>query len=308
MVARQASSAAAESEKDYKALAGMDLLGFYNEIPVVSRIYLTAAIGATTACFMDLVSPLTLYYNYDLIMTKGQYWRLISSFLFFGSFSLDFLFHIYLVVRYCRLLEEGSFRGRTADFIFMLFFGAILMLIIAVNFSPFAKIKFLGHPLAFMMVYVWARGPENINVRMSLLGIFPFTAPYLPWVLLLFSLLLGNSIETDLLGIIVGHFYYFFDYVYPQVADVRGWRWRRLIQTPFILHYLCGTEGVVNRGVPRIVEPANVLGGGAEGGGGGGGGGGGEVGRGGGAPAAAAQADDDDDEWEQIPEHLLHEQ
>jgi len=286
----------------------MDVLGFYNEIPIVSRVYLTLALGATTACFMDLVSPLTLYYNYDLIMNKGQYWRLISSFLFFGSFSLDFLFHMYFVVRYCRLLEEGSFRGRTADFIYMLFFGAVLMLVIAVNFSLFAKIKFLGHPLAFMMVYVWARGPENVNVRMSLLGIFPFNAPYLPWVLLLFSLLLGNSIETDLLGIVVGHFYYFFDYVFPQVADVRGWRWRRPLQTPFLLHYLCGTEGVVHRG-PRVVEavppPLAAAGdaGVGEGGGGGGGGGGGDGGGGGGA----RNNENDDDEWEQIPEDLLNE-
>ena len=28
---------------------------------------------------LDLVSPLTLYYNFDLIVDKGQYWRLISS-------------------------------------------------------------------------------------------------------------------------------------------------------------------------------------------------------------------------------------
>ena len=99
-----------------------DLFSWYNEIPLVSRVYLTAAVGTTTACFMDFVSPLTLYYNYELIL-RGQYWRILSSFLFFGSFSLDFLFHMYFVVRYCRLLEEGNFRGRTADFIFMLLFG-----------------------------------------------------------------------------------------------------------------------------------------------------------------------------------------
>lgn len=221
----------------------MDLLGWWHEIPIVSRIYFTLSVGTTLACFMDLVSPLTLYYNYELILNKGQYWRIISSFMFFGSFSLDFLFHIYFVIRYCRLLEEGPFRGRTADFIFMLLFGAACMLVLVVVSHSMANIKFLGHPLAFMMVYIWARDAENLNVRMSLLGLFPFNAPYLPWVLLLFSLFLGNPIETDLLGIIVGHIYYFFDVVYPQVAEVRGWRWRRLLVCPSLLHYLCGTEG-----------------------------------------------------------------
>lgn len=38
--------------------------------------------------------------------------------------GLDFLFHMFFLSRYCRLLEEGSFRGRTADFLYMLIFGA----------------------------------------------------------------------------------------------------------------------------------------------------------------------------------------
>ena len=157
-----------------------DLLNWYNEIPVISRMYLTAAIGATTACFMDLISPLTLYYNYDLIVQKQQFWRIFSSFVFLGSFSLDFLFHLYFVVRYCRLLEEGPYRGRKADFIFMLLFGALFMLIVVACFSTFSKMKFLGHPFGLMMVYIWSRWPDNINVRMSLLGVFQFNAPYLP--------------------------------------------------------------------------------------------------------------------------------
>ena len=214
------------------------VFSWYSEIPIVSRIYLTAAVGTTTACFLDFVSPLTLYYNYDLIL-RGQYWRLFSSFFFFGYFSLDFLFHLYFVVRYCRLLEEGNFRGRTPDFIFMIIFGGVLMLIFAVAIQTFSsRIRFLGHPLAFMMVYIWARTPENAGVRMSLMGLFPFNAPYLPWVLLIFSLFLGNHIENDLLGILVGHIYYFFDSVYPCVAEIRGWRQKKIIVTPFILNYI----------------------------------------------------------------------
>ena len=75
-----------------------DPLNWYFDIPMVSRCYLTGAIVVTTACFLDLVSPLTLYYNYDLIFQKGQYWRLITSYLFFGTFNVDFLFHMYFVV------------------------------------------------------------------------------------------------------------------------------------------------------------------------------------------------------------------
>lgn len=219
-----------------------DFFSWYHEIPLISRLYLTSAVAMTTACYLDMVSPLTLYYNYDLILNKGQYWRLVTSFLFFGSFSIDFLFHMYFVVRYCRLLEEGPFRGRTADFLFMIVYGATMMLFFSVSFDAFARIKFLGHPLTFMMVYLWARDPDNYHIRMSFFGVLQFTAPYLPWVLLVFSLVLGNPIEMDLLGIIVGHTYYFLDYVYPQVAQLRGWSLKRIIVTPSLLHYIFATD------------------------------------------------------------------
>ena len=219
----------------------MHALSWYLDIPVVSRCYLTGAVLTTLLCFLEIVSPLTLYYNYDLVVSKGQYWRLFSSFMFFGSFNLDFLFHLYFVVRYCRLLEEGSFRGKTADLLYMLLFGAFVTLLLPSFFPSFSKIKFLGHPLAFMMVYLWARGPEQRNVRMSLLGLFPFNAPYLPWVLLLFSLFLRNPIESDVLGIIVGHIYYFLHDVYPQVAAVRGWSLKQILVAPGILHWICGS-------------------------------------------------------------------
>ncbi|EEY61542.1 Der1-like family, putative [Phytophthora infestans T30-4] len=209
-----------------------DPLEWYYEIPVVSRLYLTGSFLTTTACALDLVSPFSLYFNFNLIFFKGQVWRLLTNFMFFGLFSLDFLFHMYFVVRYCRLLEEGSFRGRTADFVYMLLLGAVFMILVA----PFVNIHFLGSSLTFMMVYLWGR--RNEHVRMSFLGLFPFTAPYLPWVLFSFSILLGNSATTDLIGIIVGHIYYFLEDVYPTIASIRGWKTQRPLATPRIIRYL----------------------------------------------------------------------
>ncbi len=49
-----------------------------------------------------------------------------------------------------------------------------------------------------MLVYIWSR--RNPNVRMNFFGLLNFQAPFLPWVLMGFSLLLGNSIIVDLLG------------------------------------------------------------------------------------------------------------
>lgn len=63
---------------------------------------------------------------------------------------------------------------------------------------------FLGSPLSFSLVYIWAR--RNPSVRLSFLGLFVFAAPYLPWVLLGFSLVINSSVpKDDLLGVVIGH-------------------------------------------------------------------------------------------------------
>jgi len=212
---------------------GFDIMSWYMEIPVVSRCYFTAAFATTAACALDVVSPFSLYYSAQLIM-KGQVWRLFTTYLFFGMFSVDFLFHMYFLVRYCRLLEEGEFRGRVSHFVIFLIFGAACM----TGIAPFVEVHFLGSSLVFMMIYVWGR--RNEDIRMSFLGLFPFTAPYLPWVMLGFSVLLGNPAMVDVIGICVGHAYFFLRYVWPVIADVRGWRWRRPLEPPRLLTWACG--------------------------------------------------------------------
>lgn len=114
--------------------------------------------------------------------------------------GLDFVFHMFFLVKYCKSLEEGSFRGRSADFLWMLVFGGSLLTVLA----PFVNIEFLGSSLTFMMVYVWGRRHQYVNL--SFLGIFNFTAPYLPWVLLAFSVMLGSSPKVDLLGMVAGQY------------------------------------------------------------------------------------------------------
>ena len=57
---------------------------------------------------------------------------------------------------------------------------------------------FLGQAFTIMLVYVWSR--RNPYIRMNFFGLLNFQAPYLPWVLLGFSLMLGNSVVVDLMG------------------------------------------------------------------------------------------------------------
>uniref|UniRef100_A0A7S3VFZ7 Derlin n=1 Tax=Chaetoceros debilis TaxID=122233 RepID=A0A7S3VFZ7_9STRA len=225
---------------------GFDVLSWYMEIPPVSRIYFTSAFLTTTCCAVDIINPYYLYYNPELIF-EGQIWRLFSPFLFFGLFSVDFMFNMYFLVRHCRQLEEGDFRGKPSQFVLMILFGISLIVLIA----PFLQMhNFLGSALTFMMTYVWGR--RNEDVRMSMFGVITFTAPYLPWVMLAFGFLVGNPVDMSLVGIAVGHAYYFLEYIYPVVAKVRGWKRREIFVPPRFFRYICGEE------VDEVIMNANL--------------------------------------------------
>ncbi|KAF2587133.1 hypothetical protein F2Q70_00034801, partial [Brassica cretica] len=155
-------------------------------------------------CFLQIISPYNLYLNPTLVVKQYQFWRLVTNFLYFRNMDLDFLFHMFFLARYCKLLEENSFRGKTADFLYMLLFGATVLtgIVLIGGMIPylsvsFSKIIFLSNSLTFMMVYVWSK--QNPYIHMSFLGLFTFTAAYLPWVLLGFSVLVGASPWGDLL-------------------------------------------------------------------------------------------------------------
>ena len=97
--------------------------------------------------------------------------------------------------------------------------------------APIVQIPFLAGALTFQLSYIWAR--RNPQVRMNFLGVLDFNAPYLPWVMLGFSLVLNNRLPIqDVVGIIVGHVYYFLEDVYP-ITSRTG---RRFLQAPVLLY------------------------------------------------------------------------
>ena len=109
-------------------------------MPPVTRVYTTACVITTLAVQLEIVSPFQLYFNPLLIMRQFQLWRIVTTFLFFGTFGFNFLFNMIFTYRYCRMLEEGSFRGKSADFVLMFIFGALSM----ITFAFFVNLLFLG--------------------------------------------------------------------------------------------------------------------------------------------------------------------
>lgn len=146
-----------------------------------------------------------------------QYWRLITTFTYFGPLSLDLVFHLFFMQRYSRLLES-SLGPSPSTFSWLLLYAASSLLLLSSTVFSTGSLPFLGSALSSTLVYIWSR--RNADTRLSLMGLLVFAAPYLPWVLMAFSLLMHGSVPRDeILGVLVGHVWYFFADVWPGLYD-----------------------------------------------------------------------------------------
>jgi Derlin-2/3 len=90
---------------------------------------------------------------------------------------------------------------------------------------------------------------------MNFFGLMNFQAPYLPWVLCGFSVLLGGSSTVDIMGIIVGHTYYYLEDVFPsQPGGIR------LLKTPrFITRIFESLEANEYEQMVHEVNKSNLI-------------------------------------------------
>ncbi|KAF1346608.1 putative ER-associated proteolytic system protein Der1 [Delphinella strobiligena] len=190
-------------------LGQIPLEQWFFETPVCTRYWTTAVVLTGILVQCHILTPFQLFYSYRAVFSKGQYWRLVTTFVYFGPLSLSLLFHIFFIQRYARMLEESA--PSRAHFAWLLAYAATTLLCLA----PLLSVAFLGSTLSSTLVYIWAR--RHPDVQLSFLGLFVFTAPWLPWVMLGLSVLLhGNWPKDELCGIIVGHVWYFFNDIYPS--------------------------------------------------------------------------------------------
>ncbi|CDJ51052.1 hypothetical protein, conserved [Eimeria brunetti] len=200
---------------------------FFTHIPPVTRVCLVSSTLLMALCTLEIISPFSLYMNWQLVFTHGQVWRLITCFLFFGTFSLHFFWNVYVLIFYCSTLEEHR---RSATFLWMLICTGGLLLAFSYIFG--VSSYFFSGSMINVMTYIWGR--RNPNTRLSIF-FMPVQAPYLPFLLALLSLLVGWNMADHLVGIAVGHFYYFFEDVYPLLPTSKGFR---IFRTPRILMWL----------------------------------------------------------------------
>ncbi|ETV71166.1 hypothetical protein H257_13556 [Aphanomyces astaci] len=198
---------------------------WFNNLPKITRTYMTLCFATTCMTQFGLLSPKTIYLDFDLVFFHFNFWRLVTSFLFVGKFSFNFLVCLLILGQYGSVLENDPFvagGGPSADFAFMLLFGGSVLSIIGFILGY----PFLGVPLIFMILYVWSR--KHTEQIVSFWG-FKFKALYFPWAMIGFTLLTGGDPIPELAGVFAGHVYYFLLEILPNTKNIN------LLQTPQFL-------------------------------------------------------------------------
>lgn len=201
-------------------------------MPLVTRVWCTAIFVCGGLDYFGFVSNYKFLFNASKVwdLSHHELWRLVTTFTYFGPLSFNLFLYIYLISRYSTYLEESfAPRRRAANYAWLLFLACSMLIALA---SFFVHLTHLGPYLNICIVYVWAR--RHPDVRVPFMGLFVFSAPYLPWALAIYGLVVSEQSDFigELIGIAVGHVIFFFEDIYPTINGGKRplappWEWRR---------------------------------------------------------------------------------
>lgn len=188
---------------------------WYTGIPLVTRYYMTLSFAIPILMEFGFIGNKTIALIGPAIYEKLQIWRLVTHF-FVNRLGFGFLMNLVFIYQSLSSLENGKFYGRKADYVWFFVFGILIFDFIGVTF----KMPFLPGALMFYLIYYWSQTNRDNNV--SFMFGLQFKAIYFPFVLLGFGLLTGGGLDiTQVMGIAVGHLYYFLKDIWPNQYEGR---------------------------------------------------------------------------------------
>lgn len=221
-----------------------DVGDWFRSIPPITRTWFAASVAFPLIGVLGLIDFRNFILVPELVISRFHLWRPITATFFFPTGFL-YLVNLYFLYQYSSRLETGVFDTRPADYVFMLLFNWICIVIAGM----LIHMRLLMIPLIMSVLYVWAQ--FNKDTIVTFWFGTRFKAHYLPWVILIFNFIIGGSFVNELTGNLVGHLYYFLMFKYP--IDLGG---RSFISTPDILYqYFPNRRGFGGFGAPPPRRP-----------------------------------------------------
>jgi len=211
-----------------------ELEDWWRQMPLVTKYLFAGSLIVTIAANFNIIHWNYLTLDFTKIYQRFEIWRLVTAFLFHGKLGFPFLINLIFLVKYGASVEQSTFLNDTADYLFFILSSAFLLFIPAY----FLGMPILGESLILAIIYYWSRKNPNIGMNFFMIN---FPSMYFPWVLIGFRLLMGGSPIAELMGVLVGHIFYFCNELYPLQTNGR-----QIISTPQFLKDLF--PGVRNQG------------------------------------------------------------
>ncbi|CUI11064.1 transmembrane protein, putative [Bodo saltans] len=193
----------------------MEVEQFVRSIPVITRTIIAASIVLSAAVTYEMVTPLNLIYSPTLVFQEKQYWRLLTSLLYFDKLSINCLFHLHFLYMVSRQLEEHYYLRDSIRYIWTLLRGAALVLLLA----SYLHIPFPSGPMVMVILYLWSR--RYPDERMALYFAFVVGAPYLPLIMLFLSYNMSGGdiqyLQGELGAVVIGHCLWYVSDVLPKI-------------------------------------------------------------------------------------------
>eukprot|EP00826_Nyctotherus_ovalis_P051358 TRINITY_DN6412_c0_g4_i2.p1 TRINITY_DN6412_c0_g4~~TRINITY_DN6412_c0_g4_i2.p1 ORF type:complete len:117 (+),score=6.71 TRINITY_DN6412_c0_g4_i2:93-443(+) len=108
---------------------------FFSTIPPWSKTYLIACVVLAAVSTYGIISPAYYLLIYQQLF-RGQIWRLLTAFIYFGDFSINFLFHTLFMytpanprITFLPNLEK-MYQKKRGDLVVMLVFVMALVLVL----------------------------------------------------------------------------------------------------------------------------------------------------------------------------------
>lgn len=228
-----------------------DIQTWYKQVPIFTRLWLTGTVGISLLARFGILPAQYLILQQYPLFKQFQLWRPMTAVFFYPlnpSTGFHFMLNCFFLYNYSKQLETDHFKQKPGDYFYMLFFNWILCLLIGLLMD----LPLLMDPMVLSVLYVWCK--LNKDVIVNFWFGTRFKAMYLPWVLLGMNLILSSGSIFSIVGILVGHAYYFLKFIYPQ--ELGG---PSLLETPAIIkRYIPDVSGGVHGfGVPPVGQRPN---------------------------------------------------
>jgi len=216
-----------------------DVADWYRNLPKFTKYWFTLSVVFPLIGRFGFLDPYYFYLISELVIRKFQIWRLATALFFYPvQAGFRFLANLYFLYNYSIRLETGLFDGKPADYGFLLLFTWACTCIVGL----LAEMLLLMDSMVMVVIYIWCQ--LNQETVVTFWFGTQFKAMYLPWIVTVFEFVMSGSFMPQLIGIFVGHLYFFLKFKYP--IDFGG---ADLLATPqFLYNYFPSRRGATGFG------------------------------------------------------------